>query len=95
MAASELHDARPTTEHKLTRINVRAAKDQLSGLLDRAAAGEEILITSDGIPKARLAPVTEKRKRLSVDWALLRSMPLVPDAPRAEEIIRQDREGRP
>lgn len=33
---------------------VRAAKARLSELLERAAAGEEIVITSDGRPKARL-----------------------------------------
>jgi prevent-host-death family protein len=30
------------------------AKGKLSALLDRAAAGEEIIITSDGRPKAKL-----------------------------------------
>jgi prevent-host-death family protein len=35
-------------------VNVRAAKDQLSSLLDRAAQGERIVITSDGLPKAMI-----------------------------------------
>jgi len=35
-------------------VSVREAKDQLSSLLARAAAGEEIVITSDGEPKAML-----------------------------------------
>jgi prevent-host-death family protein len=34
--------------------SVRTAKAHLSKLLDRAAAGEEIVITSAGRPKARL-----------------------------------------
>jgi prevent-host-death family protein len=34
--------------------NVRNAKARLSELLERAAAGEEIVITSDGRPKAKL-----------------------------------------
>ena len=35
-------------------VNVREAKDQLSDLLDRAAKGERIIITSDGVPKAMI-----------------------------------------
>jgi prevent-host-death family protein len=35
-------------------VAVREAKDQLSALLARAEAGEEIVITSDGEPKAML-----------------------------------------
>jgi prevent-host-death family protein len=35
-------------------VNVREAKDQLSSLLDRAARGEQIVITSDGRPKAMI-----------------------------------------
>jgi prevent-host-death family protein len=35
-------------------VSVREAKDQLSGLLDRAAKGEQIVITSDGRPKAMI-----------------------------------------
>lgn len=37
-----------------TEVSVREAKDQLSALLQRAEAGEEIVITSDGEPKAML-----------------------------------------
>ena len=35
-------------------VNVREAKDQLSSLLDRAAKGERIVVTSDGQPKAMI-----------------------------------------
>lgn len=38
----------------LPEVNVRTAKDQLSSLLERAAQGEEIVITSDGKPKAMI-----------------------------------------
>ncbi len=37
-------------------VSVRTAKANLSSLLDKVAAGGEILITSDGRPKARLVP---------------------------------------
>jgi prevent-host-death family protein len=42
-------------------VNVREAKDQLSRLLDHAERGEQIIITSDGRPKAmivRYRPMT-------------------------------------
>jgi prevent-host-death family protein len=39
-------------------VSVYAAKTQLSRLLDRAAAGEEIVITRSGRPIARLVPVS-------------------------------------
>ncbi|MBP6506850.1 MAG: type II toxin-antitoxin system prevent-host-death family antitoxin [Opitutaceae bacterium] len=35
-------------------VAVREAKDQLSALLQRAAHGEQIVITSDGQPKAMI-----------------------------------------
>jgi prevent-host-death family protein len=35
-------------------VSVREAKDQLSALLQRAAQGEQIVITSDGQPKAMI-----------------------------------------
>ncbi len=76
------------------QINVRAAKDNLSNLLEEASRGNEIIITSDGFPKAKLVPVQMKRKRFKVDWELLRSMPVNP-GPSAEELIREDRDGRP
>lgn len=43
-------------------INVYEAKTHLSRLLDRAEAGEEILITRYGRPVARLGPVRERTR---------------------------------
>jgi len=37
--------------------NVHEAKTHLSRLLDRVAAGEEVLIAKAGVPVARLVPV--------------------------------------
>src|SRR5437879_11357283 len=76
------------------QINVRAAKDNLSNLLEEASRGNEIVITSDGIPKAKLVPMQTKRKRFKVNWELLHSMP-VAAGPSAEELIREERDGRP
>ena len=73
--------------------SVRMAKSRLSEFLDRAAAGEEIIITSDGRPKARLvaldvAPVPYQANRERLKPVKRKS------GLRAEEIIRQDRDGR-
>jgi prevent-host-death family protein len=38
-------------------INIHAAKSQFSKLVDRAAAGEEIVIARAGKPVARLVPL--------------------------------------
>ncbi len=47
-------------------VNIHAAKTHLSRLVDRAAAGEEIVIARAGRPVARLVPpaprITERRQ---------------------------------
>jgi prevent-host-death family protein len=77
-------------------ISVRAAKAHLSGLLDLVASGEEVTITSDGEPKARLVSVTAAKLRKPFPGAAkhLARMPKWSGGPAAEEIIREDREGR-
>lgn len=63
-------------------VSVRTAKDQLSALLERAATGEEIVITSDGKPKAmivRYRPVITGKPAQSTT-ELRRSMPMTPDS---------------
>ncbi len=77
-------------------IPVRAAKAKLSALLEMVAGGQEVTITSDGRPKAVLSPV-EKRKERKIftgTWEHLKKMPPWRGGPRAEEIIREDRDGR-
>jgi len=44
-------------------INLYDAKTNLSKLVDRAAAGEEIVIAKAGKPKAKLVPYETPRKR--------------------------------
>ncbi|MEO6034119.1 MAG: type II toxin-antitoxin system prevent-host-death family antitoxin [Verrucomicrobiota bacterium] len=73
-------------------INVRAAKDSLSSLLERAARGLETIITSDGEPKARLVPIEKQRKPFRVDRELLRSIPIRAGARRSEDVIREERD---
>ena len=50
-------------------INVYEAKTQLSRLLERVEAGEEIVIARSGRPVARLVPVAPRRSRTPGGWA--------------------------
>jgi prevent-host-death family protein len=63
-------------------VSVRTAKDQLSSLLERASQGEDIVITSDGKPKAmivRYRPVITGRPARSLR-EMRRAMPMTPDS---------------
>ena len=76
-------------------ISVRAAKAHLSGLLDEVAAGREVVITSDGVPKARLVPMGERaRKVFTGTREHLKRMPPWRGGPTADELIREDRDAR-
>ena len=94
-AAAALKEAAVLEPPPATLINVRAAKDQLSSLLEQAASGHEVIITSDGVPKAKLVPVRPARKTFRLDWTLLRSMKPRSGAKSALEIVREERDGRP
>lgn len=74
-------------------INVRAAKDQLSSLLDQAAAGMEVIITSDGQPKARLMAPRTRAHVFRTDWNWLRGQPLS-SGESATDLVRVERDGR-
>ena len=57
----------------MKQVNLYEAKTGLSGLVDEAAAGEEIIIAKNGKPKARLvalepAPESVKPRRVGF-WA--------------------------
>lgn len=72
-------------------VSVRVAKDQLSALLERAAQGEDIVITSDGKPKAmivRYRPVITGKPARSLR-ELRRTMPMTPDS---TETVREERD---
>jgi prevent-host-death family protein len=77
-------------------IPVRAAKAKLSALLELVAGGQEVTITSDGVPKAVLLPVAKRdqQKVFTGTWEHLKKMPPWRGGPTAEEIIREDRDGR-
>ena len=92
--SAELKEAAVLEPPATTVINVRSAKDQLSSLLEQAAGGQEVVITSDGVPKARLVPVRSVRKPFQVDWELLRSVKSKAGSKSADEIVREERDGR-
>ena len=44
------------------QVNLYEAKTKLSHLVERAAAGEEIIIAKDGKPRARLVPLKSDQR---------------------------------
>lgn len=77
-------------------ISVRAAKAHLSALLSLVEGGREIVITSDGKPKALLSPIRKQKIRKLFPGSAdhLATMPTWKGGPTAEETIRADRDGR-
>ena len=73
--------------------SVRMAKSRLSEFLDRAAAGEEIIITSDGRPKARIVALDAAPLPYRVNRKLLKSAKRNAGTP-AKLMVRQDRDSR-
>lgn len=53
---------RPTSPGRIREtVSLYQAKTHLSSLVDRAAAGEEIVIAKSGRPRARLVPMEDTR----------------------------------
>lgn len=75
------------------QASVRMAKSQLSALLERASAGEEIVITSGGRPKAKLVGLGPRQAPYRVHRRLL-SAKTSRAGSAAEDIVRQDRDSR-
>jgi len=48
----------------MLEVNIHQAKTQLSDLLRRVAAGEEVIIARAGTPVARLVPIEAPARRL-------------------------------
>jgi prevent-host-death family protein len=47
----------------LTSVSLSEAQARLAALLQAVARGEEVVITEDGVPVARLVPVVTTRER--------------------------------
>jgi prevent-host-death family protein len=45
----------------MTTINLYEAKTKLSALVEQAAAGEDIIIAKNGVPRARLVAIPDVR----------------------------------
>lgn len=77
-------------------VNIAEAKAQLSALIDRAAAGEEIVLSRAGRPIARLMPLAERLPRqpgVRRSWQIPDELFLEPAAPddlRAAEGVDTD-----
>ena len=76
-------------------VTIRDAKTHLSALLEWVSGGRELMITSDGRPKARLVPASPEAPR-----KVFRGMgsfllgQRVHGGPTAEQLIREDRDSR-
>jgi len=69
-------------------VNVHQAKTQLSRLLKRVEAGEEVVVARAGKPVAKLVPLSKKKSREPGLW--LRKYPhLIPELEKLGELIEQ------
>ncbi len=68
-------------------INLYDAKTRLSELVDRAAAGEEVIIAKAGKPMARLVPLRVRERVPGRGKGLVRIAPDF-DAPLPDDILR-------
>jgi prevent-host-death family protein len=93
-ASLELNDAATMPGIGLV-IPLRAAKAKLSALLEFVSAGQQVTITSGGVPKVVLTPATPDagRKRFTGMGDFLSSQRVHTAAP-AEEVVRDDRDSR-
>lgn len=51
-----------------TVVNMHEAKSDLSRLVERALAGEEVIIARAGVPVARLTPLSKPGRRKLGQW---------------------------
>lgn len=69
-------------------VTLYEAKIHLSGLVDRAAAGEEIVIAKNGVPQARLVPLASRgEQRRPANAMRFRRIPADFDAPAIEALF--------
>jgi prevent-host-death family protein len=76
-------------EAAMKRVNIHQAKTELSKLVERAEAGEEVIIARAGKPAAKLVPLTHARGRRRL--AMLDGRFRIPDdfnKPLPESVLR-------
>ncbi len=73
-------------------INLAQAKAQLSELLDKVEAGEEVTITRHGHPVARLAAVVPKRQPIDFESLEAFRATMPPWPKNSAELIREMRD---
>jgi prevent-host-death family protein len=71
----------------MVTVNLARAKARLSELLDKAEAGEEVVITRHGRPVAQLAPIAGRKQRLPSLAAFRARMP---KWPRPSALLRRE-----
>ncbi len=73
----------------MSTVNIHAAKTHLSRLVEKAAAGEEIIIAKAGTPLAKLGPLAanEQRTRRLGCLAGCITIPSNFDAPLPDHVI--------
>ncbi len=74
----------------MTEYGMHEAKTQLSKLVADAIAGEEIVITRDGVPAVRLVPVSPKKKTGRKEGGFTFTLPDDFDAPMGPEFWGPD-----
>ena len=66
-------------------VNMHEAKTELSRLVERALAGEDVVIARAGVPVVRLVPLARQGKRKLGQWAGRVRMAEDFDAPISDE----------
>lgn len=68
-------------------VNMHEAKTELSKLVERALAGEDVVIARAGVPVVRLVPVARSGQRTLGQWRGKVKLADDFDAPLPEEIL--------
>ena len=76
----------------MTNVTLANAKARLSELVDRAAAGEGVLITRRGKPVARLVAATPPRKPIDVEALRALAESMRPQEQSAADLVRAMRD---
>ena len=76
----------------MTDVTLANAKARLSELVDRAAAGEEVLITRRGKPVARIVSAERKLKPIDIEALQALTDSMTPQTESAAQSIRAMRD---